>query len=210
MRYRTSGRDWMQGHGLVDLPRKPLAPDQMPHTLATSIFGLVPDTLVEVDVTFIRESTIDGTRLETQVKSGSFSTRSDIFPSSGNTKYIAPNGDDIANDGSPYFPWRTPSGASARGEVGPGSTLIMKTGFDYNFFNSPSYDQDAVTIWSGGGFNSNSGEAGAVHHAETRDAGRRQDSRVEGLEPDVGSTRRYQVGIHIRIAIRAQPPSAIG
>src|SRR5688572_21128102 len=77
VRYRTSGRDWMPGHALVDLPRNPLAPLEVTPTLATSLFGLVPAEQVEVEITFVRESTIDGTVLETQTKTRVFSTRSD-------------------------------------------------------------------------------------------------------------------------------------
>jgi hypothetical protein len=62
IRYRTSGRDWMIGHALVDLPRNPLVP-AIPPTLATSLFGLISSEQVEVEITFIRESTIDSTVL---------------------------------------------------------------------------------------------------------------------------------------------------
>jgi hypothetical protein len=133
VRYRTSGRDWMTGHGLVDLPRNALAP-ALPPTLGTSLFGLIPGEQVEVQVTFIRESTIDGTVLETQTKTNVFSTRSDSFPSSGNTRYVSINGDDDNDGTSPAEAWRTLLEASRKATLQAGDTIIMLPG-DYAFFD---------------------------------------------------------------------------
>jgi hypothetical protein len=132
--------------------------------LATSLFGLVPGAPVEVEITFIRESTIDGTVLEVQRKSGIVSTRSDAFPSTGSTWFVAPSGDDGTGDGSYGNPWRSPRGASSRTSLQPGDTIVLKSNEQYGFFDvDDPYVQDDVKISSSNAapFTSKSGTASA-------------------------------------------------
>jgi hypothetical protein len=158
IRYRHAGRDWIAGHGLVDLPR-PVPPATSTPTLATSLFGLIPGEGVEVEITFLRHSTIDGTFLEKQTRGGTFTARSDSFVSSGNTRYLSVGGNDANSGLDRDNPWKTLKEASKKSALNPGDTILMLAG-DYTFYDlTPRWNPGDALIDAANGSKSGTSSA---------------------------------------------------
>jgi len=132
--YREVGGSWKQGMALTVDRRAQIISDEnyvdnpFCDQWRGSILGLTPNTEYEVRVTYNDPDGESGT----DTVEASIITRNDNFTlGSGNTYYIATNGNDL-NPGTQALPWRTIQHAADN--VNAGDTVLIKAGTYYGAF----------------------------------------------------------------------------